>query len=92
MTQSEPRSDRMKRLTMRSHRRGIREMDLILGPFADASLAAMSGAELDHFEALLGEADQDLLAWITGAAPIPDRWRALLAQVMAAHRPRPDGA
>jgi antitoxin CptB len=92
MIRSESRDSRLKRLAMRSHRRGIREMDLILGPFADAHLAGMSAADLDRYEALLDENDQDLLAWITGAAPMPDRWRPLLSRIMAAHRPRPPRA
>ena len=51
---------------MRAHRRGTREMDLILGPFAAAHLPAMARDELDLFEVLLEENDQDLYAWIAG--------------------------
>jgi antitoxin CptB len=65
----ESRETRLKRLRMRSWRRGTREMDLILGPFADGPLAALDDAALDAYEALLGQADPDLYAWICGAAP-----------------------
>ena len=68
---AEPRDVRVKRLRLRAWRRGIREMDLILGGYADAELAAMDDAGLARFEAALGEADHDLLQWVTGAAPPP---------------------
>lgn len=63
---------RQKRLLMRAHRRGIREMDLILGPFAAAHLASMPPDELRLFEALLEENDQDLYAWIAGRPDAAD--------------------
>ena len=57
---------RLKRLAMRSWRRGTKEMDLVLGPYADAHLAAMSAADLALYDRLLEEGDQDLMAWILG--------------------------
>ena len=83
----EDHDTRLKRLTMRSWRRGTREMDLILGPFADASLAAMEAATLDAYEALLDENDQDLYPWVTarmrGETAGPDRHAAVLDRVAA---------
>ena len=55
-----------KRLKMRSMRRGIKEIDLILKNFADLNLNLMSGLELENFENLLLENDQDLYQWSTG--------------------------
>ena len=55
-----------KRLKMRSMRRGIKEMDLILKNFADLNLNSMSELELEKFENLLLENDQDLYQWSTG--------------------------
>ena len=55
-----------KRLKMRSMRRGIKEMDLILKNFADLNLNSMSQLELENFENLLLENDQDLYQWSTG--------------------------
>ena len=55
-----------KRLKMRSMRRGIKEMDLILKNFADLNLNLMSELELENFENLLLESDQDLYQWSTG--------------------------
>ncbi|MDB5505893.1 MAG: hypothetical protein JWR75_531 [Devosia sp.] len=48
-------------------------MDLILGPFADARLPRFTAAELQSFEALLDEADPDLLDWVLGQAMVPAR-------------------
>ena len=55
-----------KRLKMRSMRRGIKEMDLILKNFADLNLNSMSELELANFENLLLENDQDLYQWSSG--------------------------
>lgn len=63
---------RRKRARFRSWHRGMREMDLILGPFADAHAAGLTGTELEQYERLLDIPDADLLAWITGAKPMPD--------------------
>jgi antitoxin CptB len=62
---------RVKRARLRAWRRGFREADLILGPFADAQAASMSEGELASFERLLEEPDADLYAWIVGASPAP---------------------
>ena len=72
---------RLKRMRMRSWRRGIKEMDIVLGPFADARLAGMADAELAAYDLLLEENDQDLLAWMTGVAAIPARHAELLAVI-----------
>jgi antitoxin CptB len=62
---------RLKKLTFRAWRRGFREADLILGPFADRHVPNFTPAELDWFEALLDEQDQDVYAWIIGTLPTP---------------------
>lgn len=62
---------RLKKLRFRAWRRGFREADLILGPFADKYVPSMTAAELDTFEALLETPDQDLYAWIVGMVPTP---------------------
>jgi antitoxin CptB len=62
---------RRRRILFRARRRGMREMDLVMGGFADAELPEMSAADLDEFERLLDMPDTALLAWITGEAPIP---------------------
>ena len=73
---------RLKRLRFRAWRRGFREADLILGPFADAHAAEMTPGDLDVFEALLEVPDQDLYAWIIGTqAPDPEHDTPVLAAV-----------
>jgi antitoxin CptB len=63
---------RLKKLSFRAWRRGFREADLILGPFADAHLAELDAKQLDDFERLLDQPDQDLYAWIIGTLPTPE--------------------
>jgi antitoxin CptB len=79
---------RLKRMAMRSWRRGTKEMDLVLGPFADAHLAGLTEAELADYDALLGENDQDLMAWIFGHAETPAAFAPLLARISAFARSR----
>ena len=74
---------RLKRLTMRSWRRGIREMDLVLGPYADAYLAGMGTDRLRDYEKLLDENDQDLLAWMLGRDPSPAELSGLVSDIRA---------
>lgn len=74
---------RLKRMAMRSWRRGTKEMDLVLGPFADAHLAALLPADLDLYDALLQENDQDLMAWILGQSAAPPALTPLLARITA---------
>ncbi len=62
---------RLKKLKFRAWRRGFREADLILGPFADRHVSGFSNDELERFEALLEQPDQDLYAWIVGTLPTP---------------------
>ncbi len=62
---------RLKKLKLRAWRRGFREADLILGPFADKYVSTFSEAELGGFERLLDQPDQDLYAWILERAPTP---------------------
>ncbi|MGZ9809722.1 succinate dehydrogenase assembly factor 2 [Pseudoroseicyclus sp. H15] len=61
----ETRETRLRRLHMRSIRRGIREMDLILGNFAATELPALSDSRLDDYERLLNESDHDIYRWIS---------------------------
>ncbi|PRY95680.1 antitoxin CptB [Hasllibacter halocynthiae] len=79
---------RLKRLRMRSWRRGTKEMDLILGPWADVHLERLAPEALDAYEALLEENDQDLYRWASGAAPAPAPHAALVAEIARAARAR----
>jgi antitoxin CptB len=79
--------ERRRRILFRAWRRGLREMDLVMGQFADANLLAMSEAELDEFERLMEAPDPDVLSWITGDAATPPAYNTpLFARVCAAPR------
>jgi antitoxin CptB len=81
---SEPREVRLKRLRMRSMRRGTKEMDIILMRFAQARLETMDETWLDLYDRLLSENDQDLYQWATGQVPAPARYAALIDDIAAA--------
>ncbi len=63
---------RRKQLRYRANHRGIKEMDIILGRFADTHLDDFNNRELDSFAALMDCNDRDLLQWFTVDANIPD--------------------
>jgi len=63
--------NRKKRMRFRAWHRGFKEMDLILGSFADRRLASLNAGELDQFEAILAEEDGPLYHWITGKVEMP---------------------
>jgi antitoxin CptB len=62
---------RLKRIRLRAWRRGFREADLILGPFADIHGPDLTSDQLDALEALLDAPDQDVYGWIIGREPPP---------------------
>lgn len=62
---------RLRRLKFRSWHRGIKEMDLILGHFADGFLAGLTPVELDQYERLIENEDTSLYNWITGREKTP---------------------
>ena len=62
---------RRRRVLFRSWHRGIREMDLVLGRFADKNIDGLSDDELNVYEALMEVPDRDLLKWVTGEAKVP---------------------
>jgi antitoxin CptB len=88
---SEGLDDRRKRLLFRCWHRGTREMDLILGRFADAEIATLTNGELSELEQLLELPDPDFYAAVTGAQPLPpEAPRALFARIQAFRLPLQD--
>ena len=87
---------RRRRTLFRAWHRGTREMDLILGQFADNELGGLNEMELDEFEGILAEDDNDLFKWICGDMALPERLQTPLFARISAFRPdeafRPDGA
>ncbi|MGO4916228.1 FAD assembly factor SdhE [Pseudogemmobacter sp. W21_MBD1_M6] len=72
---------RLKKLRMRSWRRGIKEMDLILGAYADAKLADLDPTTLDTYDAMLSENDHDLYQWVTGQVSTPPQYLNLITVI-----------
>ena len=72
---------RIKRLAMRSMRRGIKEMDIILSADATENLAKMDDAKITLYDHLLDENDQDLYQWVTGQVVAPDKFIQMIAEI-----------
>jgi antitoxin CptB len=69
---------RRRRARFRSWHRGMREMDLVLGRFADERIAGLNADEMGQYETLLELPDGDLLKWVTGEQPAPAELETLL--------------
>ncbi len=76
--------DRRRAAFYRAWHRGMREMDILYGKFADAELAKLSDAELEQFEILMDLPDRDVLMFITGEAPTPDHYNTPLFKKLKA--------
>jgi antitoxin CptB len=63
---------RRKRALYRAHHRGTKEMDIILGSFADAEVAQLSETEMELFEVLLALPDPEIDRMVKGAESTPD--------------------
>ncbi|MBA3518669.1 MAG: succinate dehydrogenase assembly factor 2 [Rhizobiales bacterium] len=75
---------RRRRALFRAWHRGTREMDLLLGRFADAYIEALSEADLAHLEALMEVPDRDLFAWVTGRDPVAANYETPLYRALVA--------
>jgi antitoxin CptB len=87
-----------KKLMFQCHHRGTKELDLVLGPFADAHLAGLNAAELQALTAFLTEIDPDIYDWLSGRELLPDRLRSPITDRLVAFgkerlggQPREDG-
>ena len=80
---TELREHQLKRLKMRSMRRGIKEMDIILSRYADLRLAGFDARQLEHYDVLLSENDQDLYQWVSGQMAPPSRFEALVLDIQS---------
>ncbi|MBA4224788.1 succinate dehydrogenase assembly factor 2 [Bosea sp. (in: a-proteobacteria)] len=84
---SEGLDPRRRKILFRAWHRGMREMDLIMGRFADAQIGALTEAELDEFERLIEVLDRDLLSWVTGEAQVPENYDSdVFRQLKAFHQ------
>ncbi len=77
---------RRRKLLFRAWRRGVREMDLIVGRFADAYIDKFDDAALDDFEHLIEAPNAELYAWVVGDAAAPQNYdTAVLRQLISFH-------
>ncbi|HET7912847.1 MAG TPA: succinate dehydrogenase assembly factor 2 [Pseudolabrys sp.] len=84
---SEGLDPRRRRLLFRCWHRGIREMDFVLGRFADAHLAALTESELGVLERWLEVPDQQIFAWVNGMETTPPEFdTALFHRLRDSHR------
>ncbi|PZQ48906.1 MAG: succinate dehydrogenase assembly factor 2 [Micavibrio aeruginosavorus] len=89
--------NRRKRLIFRSWHRGTREMDLIMGTFAETHVPSMDVVALDMYEELLHTPDPDVYDWLSGQKPVPANMinpvlEKLLCHDYAKHRAAKDDA
>lgn len=75
---------RRKRIIYRANHRGMRELDMLIGQFADLRARGFTEAEADTFERLMAVEEPDLLAWITGQQPTPAEYDTPLFREMMA--------
>ena len=83
--------DRRKRLLFRCWHRGTREMDLILGRFADTTIAGLTDDEMTELEHLIELPDPDLYAALTGDAPLASPYAGSMFNRIKSFRPGDQG-
>ncbi len=75
--------ERRRKLKFRAWRRGFREMDLLMGSFADAHLSELSDDDVSEFERLLSTPDWEVYAWLIGQKSVPANFESsLLTRMM----------
>ncbi len=72
----------IKRLRWRAHHRGTFEADLLVGGFFDAHHQSWNSADRELFGELLEEQDVDIMAWASGTAPAPERYRGSMLEAL----------
>jgi antitoxin CptB len=81
--------ERRRRLLFRAWRRGVREMDLIVGRFADTYIDKFDPPALDEFERLIEVPNAELYSWIVGSESVPpENDTGVLRQLIAFHNRR----
>ena len=79
-----------KRLLWRATHRGIKEMDILVGGYAQTNLATMGETELTQFADLLEIPDQDLLSWATKQSSVPLEQQSAMLEAMLRFLPEGD--
>lgn len=89
MNPEQPTDPRRKRILFRATHRGTKEADVIIGGFFQENVVGLAEERLLEAEEFLELSDLDLVDWILGRTPVPDRWRgSLLDDVLAWERAR----
>ena len=83
---TETPENRIKRLQMRSWRRGTKEMDMILGPYSNTEIAKLPAETLELYEDLLNENDQDLYVWMSRQAVPPAEHVEIIEVIQNFHK------
>ena len=79
---TELHENKLKRLIMQSNRRGMKENDIILGNFAKKNIVNLNFDELNAYENLLIENDQDIYLWISGEKSIPSQYEKIINKIV----------
>ena len=89
---SEPIDIRRRKLLFRAWHRGMREMDLIMGRFAESAIEQLTAAELIDFENLMEVPDREILAWVTGETDVKADFDTALFRRLRDFNRRGEGA
>lgn len=65
---------RRRAIRIRAWRRGMREMDILIGGFVDAKLSALDERDITDLEVFLDAPDQRAFSWLAGSEPVPAEW------------------
>ena len=84
--------ERRRRLLFRAWHRGMRELDLIMGRFAQSAIAQLTADELVDFENLMEVPDRELLAWVTGETDVQADFDTALFRRLRDFNRRGEGA
>lgn len=75
-----------KRLTFRAWHRGTREMDLLMGSFADRHINSFDRSDLTIFEEILINNDPDVYDWIIGRQKAPQELNSKVLDLLLRHQ------
>lgn len=75
---------RRRKILFRCWHRGTKEMDLVLGRFADSNIDELCDEELDQLEELMEYPDRDLFSWISGEILPPDKVQSIIYEKIIA--------
>ena len=70
-----------KRLSIRSWRRGTKELDLILGQFSDKNLKELKISELKLYEKFLSNDDYLIYNWLFSKEDSPKIFKSLIERI-----------